>query len=69
MEILTTNVFCITYHLSLYRWHDALVGLALQLLQMNNLLHRSPAAAAAAVDKTVTVAEVALQHYAYDVSA
>lgn len=63
--------FCITtYRSNPYRWHDALVGLALPLLPMNNLLRRSPAAAAAAVaDKTVTVAEVALQHCAYDVSA
>lgn len=64
------NVFAITYHSIPYRWPDALVGLALPLLPMNNLLHRSPAAAAVVVvDKTVTVVEVALRHYAYDVSA
>lgn len=63
-----TNLFFITYHLSPYRWHDVPVGLELQLLLMNNSLHRSPAAAA---DKTVTVVGVAHQHYAlaYDVSA
>lgn len=50
------------------------MGLALPLLPMNNLLRRSLAAAAVGVvDRTVTVAEVALHHvrlnYAYGVSA